>query len=136
MTLDFLQHNLMWVGLALFSGGMVIMSYIRTGGPSVTPVEATLLINRENAAVLDVREQNEFAAGHIAHAKLIPVGQLEKRLGELESLKEQTLIVNCHAGNRSATACQLLRKNGFQKVFNLAGGIAAWEQANLPITRK
>lgn len=136
MDTAFIQQNIMWIGMALFSGGMLIMRSINGGGPAVSPMQATILINREDALVLDVREQNEFSAGHIPNARFIPVGQVQKRLGELDKFKDKTVIVACHSGNRSATACSILRKSGFEKVFNLTGGIVAWEQANLPVTKK
>ncbi len=126
----------MWIGLAAFSGGMLIFKTINGGGPAVTPMEATLLINREDALVVDVREQNEYSAGHIPNARFMPLGQVKDRLSELDKFRDRAVIVACRSGNRSASACSTLRKHGFSKVFNLTGGIDAWEQASLPVTKK
>ena len=136
--MDFLKTNLMWVVMASVSGGMLLWPLIRsrTAGPSVSPLEATLLINREDALVLDVREPAEWSKGHIPNARHIPLGQIEKRLGELDKYKNKPIIVSCASGTRSSSVCGTLRKAGFEKVFNLAGGIPAWEQAGQPVTTR
>ncbi len=107
-----------------------------SGGNQVSPQQATLMMNREDALVIDVSDANEWATGHIPNARHIYIGQLEKHLPELEKFKARSLIVNCQSGNRSAMACSTLRKNGFEKVFNLAGGLGAWRDAGLPVTTK
>lgn len=122
--------------MAVFSGGMLILQTIRGGGPSVSPMQATLLINRDEAVVLDVREQAEFSDGHIPNARFIPLGQVTKRMAELDKFRDKSIVVVCRSGNRSANACSMLRKGGFEKVLNLSGGMMAWEQANLPVTKK
>lgn len=136
--MDFIKDNLPWVGLAVFSGGMLLWQTWTafSGGAGVSPMQATLMINREDAVVVDVREAAEFVGGHIPNSRHIPLSQLGKRLPELEKYKERAIIVNCASGNRSASACGALRKAGFAKVFNLSGGISAWDQAGLPITKK
>lgn len=136
--MDFLQQNIMWVASALVSGALLLWPLVRgqVGGASVTPTQATLMINREDAIVLDVREPGEYAQGHIPNARLVPAGQVEKRLGELEKFKDRPIIIHCQGGTRAGSACALLRKSGFTKVFNLQGGIGAWEQAGLPLTKK
>ncbi|MBI4755470.1 MAG: rhodanese-like domain-containing protein [Betaproteobacteria bacterium] len=136
--MEFVQQNLMWIALALISGGMLVWPMLRggMGGASVSPLQATLMINREDAIVLDVRESEEFARGHVPNSRHFPVGQIDKRVSELQKFKTRPLIVVCHSGNRSGAACGALRKHGFEKVFNLAGGMGAWEQAGQPVTRK
>lgn len=135
---EFLQHNWIWLATAAISGGMLVFPALRgrAGGGGVSPAQATQLINREDAIVIDVREPNEWAQGHIPNARHIPLAQLESRLAELEKHKERTIVVNCRSGNRSGSACGKLRKAGFTKVFNLQGGILAWEQAGLPVSKK
>lgn len=136
--MEFIQDNLLLVIAALASGAMLLWSFIgsRVSGISqVDTFEATRLIN-DDALVLDVREDKEWAAGHIPHAKHIPLGQLAGRLSELDKHKQKPIVVSCRSGHRSARACALLKKSGFENVHNLAGGILAWEKANLPITRK
>ena len=105
------------------------------GGLEVDPAGAVQLINHDNALILDVREDNEFVSGHIPNAKHIPLGQLSNGLLTLEKFKDQTIVVNCRSGSRSSSACGILRKQGFTKVYNLAGGILAWQQAQMPTVK-
>lgn len=136
--LQFAQNNLMYVVLAVASGAMLLWQTLSGagGGSGLTPLQATLLMNREDALVLDVREASEWSAGHIANSRNIPISQLAKRIQELEKFKTRALIVNCQGGNRSTSACGTLKKHGFEKVHNLAGGVTAWKEAGLPVTAK
>ncbi len=134
---EFLQTNILWVAVAVTSGGMLLWPLVSGAGvPGVGPADATLMINREDAVVLDVREANEWSEGHIAGARHIALGVFDQHVSELEKFRQRPIIVVCASGNRSANACGKLKKAGFEKVFNLRGGVSAWAGANLPITRK
>ena len=136
--MEFVHNNLLLVIAAVASGTMLLWSFFgsRVSGISeINTLEATRLMN-EDALILDVREDNEWAVGHIPNAKHIRLGQLSDQLSQLEKFKDQPIVVYCRSGNRSGRACALLKKAGFANANNLAGGITAWEQANLPITRK
>jgi len=138
MDMQFLQDNWMLVALAAFSGAMLAWSFIGgrlSGVEQADTLKATRLYN-DDALVLDVREDKEFAAGHIPKAKHIPLGQLAGRIKELDKFKGKPVLVTCRSGQRSASACRMLRKAGFETVYNQAGGIIAWERANLPVTQK
>jgi adenylyltransferase/sulfurtransferase len=80
----------------------------------------------EKITILDVREPNEYEICHLPGAKLIPLGELPNRLGELNPGDE--LIVHCKAGGRSAKAVKFLRQQGFEKAVNVAGGVDAWAE--------
>ena len=135
--MEFLQQNMIWVALAAVSGGMLLWPMVSGGGAeNLTPAQATLLINREDALVLDVRETGEWSTGHIPGARHIALAQLEKRMSEIDKFKDRPIIICCASGNRSSSACGQLKKGGFAKVFSLAGGISAWLEANLPLTTK
>ena len=136
--MDFLLQNNNWGWLAMIiaSGSMLLWQTFKAQGSAVSPAQATLLINREDAMVLDVREPAEYAGGHIPKALPIPLGQLSKRLDELQRFKDKPIVVVCRSGNRSANACGILKKNEFPQVLNLSGGMSAWEQAGLPVTKK
>ena len=135
--MEFLQQNVFLVILVLSSGGMLVWELLKGGGGNnLTAAEATLKINRENALVIDVREANEWSTGHIPDARHIALGQLEKRLHEIEKFKDRPIIACCASGVRSANACRQLRKAGFSQVFNLNGGVSSWGDANLPLTTK
>lgn len=137
MDMQFLHDNWMLASLALASGTMLIWSFIGSklsGIDEADTLKATRLYN-DDALVLDVREDKEFAAGHIPKAKHIPLGQLSGRLNELDKFKGKPVLVTCRSGQRSARACSMLKKAGFETVYNQAGGIIAWERANLPVTK-
>ncbi|MBK8119913.1 MAG: rhodanese-like domain-containing protein [Sulfuritalea sp.] len=135
--MEFVQQNMIWVALAFVSGGMLLWPMVAGGNAqNLTPAQATLLMNREDALMLDVRETAEWSSGHIPGARHITLAQLEKRMSEIEKFKDRPIIICCASGNRSSSACGQLKKGGFQKVFSLSGGISAWLEANLPLTTK
>jgi len=134
---EFVRNNLLLFAVAFVSGAMLLWPFVRrtTGGPWVSTTQATHLINREEALVVDVREANEFAAGHVLGAKNLPLARLDASSAELAKRKERPLIVYCDGGERSAKALAALKKQGFTRVANLSGGIAAWQQAGLPVEK-
>lgn len=135
--MEFVQANILLIAIAVVSGVMLFVpSFRRSGGDNVDPTAATLLINREDALVIDVREPAEFVAGHIPQARNIPLSKFAERVGELDQFKERPVIVNCRSGHRSANACGQLKKHGFTRIYNLDGGVGAWEQAGLPLSRR
>ncbi|MDD2659772.1 MAG: rhodanese-like domain-containing protein [Methylococcales bacterium] len=95
---------------------------------TVKQLSATELKNRlqqeDKLFLLDVREPDEFAYAHIANSVLIPLNQIPKRLGELDSRQE--IVVICHHGMRSQQAANYLMQSGFKNITNLTGGIDAW----------
>ncbi|MGD0959675.1 MAG: rhodanese-like domain-containing protein [Methylomonas sp.] len=100
---------------------------------SITPVIAVAKMNSDDTVVIDIREPAEFIKSHIENAINIPLGKLEDKLTSLEKFKNQTLIVVCQTGARSASGCKTLNKAGFEKVFNMQGGMQSWEDNKLPI---
>src|SRR5262249_27229934 len=135
--LKFVTEHIFLVALAAVSGGMLIWPAIRrgAGGSSVSTLQATLLINQQNALVLDVRDAAEYEKGHVLHARPLAVGGLEARSAEIEKHKAKPVIVVCESGNRSDKAAAALRRQGFGQVFSLSGGMAAWRQAGLPVEK-
>lgn len=136
--MSFVQDNWWLFVIALVSGlGILWPSVAKkmSGIPQVGVAEAVTLINRREPLVLDVRGQGEFAAGHIAGARLIPVGELKARVSEIEKFKDKPVLVHCATGNRSFTAARLLKEAGFKEVFNLQGGLGAWQQAGMPVEK-
>ncbi|HEX4797984.1 MAG TPA: rhodanese-like domain-containing protein [Burkholderiales bacterium] len=135
--IKFVGDNLFLVAVACVSGAMLIWPAVRRagGGASVSALQATLLMNQQNALVLDVRDAAEYGKGHMLNARNIPLAELEARAAELEKHKAKPLIVVCDTGNRSGRAAAALRKLGFERVFTLAGGIGSWQQAGLPLEK-
>jgi rhodanese-related sulfurtransferase len=134
---DFVQNNLLLFAVAFASGAMLLWPLVRRGmgGPSISTAQATHLINREDALVVDVREPGEYGAGHALGAKNLPLARIESGAGDVAKKKDATLILYCDSGDRSGKAATALRKQGYTKVFNLSGGFGAWKQAGLPVER-
>ncbi|MGV0974417.1 MAG: rhodanese-like domain-containing protein [Azonexus sp.] len=135
--MDFINQNIMLISLVVASGGALLWQMFGGGGGAnaVNPGEATLLINREDAHVVDVREAEEFANGHLPDARHIPLSKLSDRISEIEKFKDKPVIVCCASGMRSSRACGQLGKLGFNNVHNLAGGIDAWIGAGYPVKK-
>ena len=136
--MEFIKDNVLLIGLALGSGIMLLFPGFgnKAGGvPNLNTTEAVALINRNHALVVDVRDDAEFASGHIVDAKNIPLAQLESRLKELAKYKDKPLLVNCQRGARAAKACEILRKAEVKQVHNLQGGLNAWLEAKLPVVK-
>lgn len=106
-----------------------------SGVGQLGPTQAIQMLNHNNAVFLDVRNDSEFGAGHLANARHIPLDALKKRAGEIDKLKSKPVIAYCRNGRQSNRASSILKSLGFEQVYNLAGGITAWESAGLP-TRK
>jgi rhodanese-related sulfurtransferase len=120
--------------LAMLAGN-TLGSRLR-GYRQLEPVDAVRVFNHEDAVMLDVREDKEYTDGHILDSLHIPLGKLNDRMDELANMREKAIIVSCRSGHRSASACAKLRKEGFETVYNLKGGVLAWQNAGLPLQKK
>ena len=136
--MEFLQQNLLWAALATASGTWLLIEFIRQlrDKSQLTPIEATLLINREDAVAVDVRGQGDFEKGHLPNARHLPLSDFERRSAELEKFRARPLILYCNSGVTSTKGIAALKKAGFEKLYNLRGGLYEWEKAGYPITRK
>jgi rhodanese-related sulfurtransferase len=116
---------------------MLLWPYVRraSAGPSVNPSQATQLINREDALVIDVRDPGEYGAGHILGAKNLPLSRVDAGAELAAKRKDRPLIVYCDTGNRSGKAAAALKALGYTRVLNLSGGLGAWQQAGLPVEK-
>ena len=135
--MKFALDNIHWILAAVVSGGMLLWPLVRrgAGGPWVSTLQATQMMNREDALVIDVRDADAYAKGHILGAKSIPLADLGRRAADLQKHKTKAVIVSCQNGDRSAGAAATLRQNGFARVHPLNGGFAAWQQAGLPVEK-
>ncbi|HEX3869244.1 MAG TPA: rhodanese-like domain-containing protein [Pirellulales bacterium] len=82
----------------------------------------------ENFLLVDCREQDEYELVRIAGAKLVPMSEIQSRVGELLDFKDRNVVVHCHHGGRSLRVAAWLRQQGFDKAQSLAGGIDRWAQ--------
>ncbi len=134
--MKFFVENWVLILVAFVSGGMLVWPLVRKGGAggSVPTAEAVRLINREKGVLVDVSEPNEYAGGHAAGARNVPLGQLEGSK-DLPSNKALPLLVMCPTGARASRAAATLRKAGYERAVVVAGGTAAWRDAQLPVER-
>jgi len=134
--MEFINQNILLIAVVVVSGLGLLWPLVMGGAKNeVSPAQATLLINREDAHVIDVREVDEFAGGHLPEARNVPLAKLADRISEIEKFKDTPVIVCCASGMRSAKACGELAKLGFAKVHSLAGGVDAWVGAGYPIKK-
>jgi rhodanese-related sulfurtransferase len=136
--MQFVQNNWPLILVMVVSGAMLLWPLI--GGRlskvrEIGALSATQLINRQNAVLLDLREGKDYAAGHLPNAVHIPLSQLSSRGGELSKLTSRPLIAYCDRGPKSRGAGSALSKLGFAEVYTLRGGVRAWIDAGLPITK-
>jgi rhodanese-related sulfurtransferase len=129
------SHWDLFVALAVVLGLLAYNLVVGDRG-SVEPLAATEMINHKDAVVIDVRPAADFAKGHIINAVNIPMNGFKNQTVALSKYKGKPIIVSCRSGAQSSAACHQLRKAGFEDVFNLKGGILAWQSANLPLSRK
>mgnify|MGYP001054254899 CR=1 FL=1 len=129
------NHWMLFTALGVILGLLTYNLLVGEKG-SVDAVGATMLINQKDAAVVDVRPAADYAKGHIINAVNVPMNGFKNQTAALGKFKDKPVIVTCRSGAQSQGACSLLRKSGFPEVYNLKGGILAWESANLPLTRK
>jgi rhodanese-related sulfurtransferase len=128
-------HWVLFAALGVILGLLTYNLLVGDKG-SVDPMGATELINHQDAAVVDVRPAADYAKGHILHAVNIPMNGFKNQTASLNKFKEKPIVVTCRTGAHSQAACHVLRKAGFNDVYNLKGGVLAWESASLPLTRK
>jgi rhodanese-related sulfurtransferase len=137
--IEFAKDNLilsaLWVALVL----MLAYSFI---GPLLSKTKrvdnhaATLLINKKDAVLLDIRPVKDFKAGHIVGARQIKAEEVrEANFSKLEKFKNTPIIVVCAMGNLAAGTANKMSKQGFTDVNVLSGGMNAWQSAGLPVEK-
>ncbi len=106
-------------------------------GSFLSPSMATRLMNNHNdALILDIRTEADFKTGHIKGAKNIPLSDFAVKMETLADNKNKPVLLYCNSGNTVGRAIKLLKKAGFEKVNNLEGGIVAWKEASMPLSKK
>ncbi|QKE65501.1 rhodanese-like domain-containing protein [Aquipseudomonas campi] len=113
---------------------LLIVTELRKGGKSLSSRELTALVNSDQAVVLDVRNNKDFASGHIVGAINIPFDKVASRMVELDKHKAKTVIVVDAMGQHAGSVARELQKAGFTAA-KLGGGIASWRGDNLPVVK-
>lgn len=134
--MSFIVQNWYLILLAVVSGGLLLVPVLKgaTSG-ALQPNDTVAKINREKAVIIDVREPEEYVKGHLTNAKNIPLSQLDERLPQVVKNKALPVIMVCDKGARAVRAQQQAKKLGFEKAEALAGGMKAWREAGLPVTK-
>ncbi|GEA10184.1 rhodanese-like domain-containing protein [Alteromonas sp. KUL49] len=137
--IEFAGNNMILAGIWLALVAMLIYSYISTLTSSIKAInthDATMLMNKNDAVVLDIRAAKEFKSGHILNARqLKPEEVREKNFKKLENAKDKPIIVVCAMGNQARGTASALSKAGFSNVSVLDGGMNAWTSASLPVSK-
>jgi rhodanese-related sulfurtransferase len=131
------RHPMLSLGLVAITVALIYTEIARLfrGYKALRPAELTALINRENALVVDLSASNDFEKGHIAGSKSVQLSQFDPENKLLAAAKALPVVVVCRNGQGSADAAKRLKKAGFEQVYWLDGGIAAWQQADLPLVK-
>ena len=133
--LEFIGNHPALTSMWMVTLGAIIFYHRRNSASSVAPQEAIMMINRENAVVVDVRERKEFESGHIVDSLNIPLNKLKQRLTELKNHEQKPLIVVCKLGQHSGEAAKLLQEAGHINVVRLTGGLSEWKAQSLPLVQ-
>lgn len=136
--LEFITNHPLLSGAAIALIVAIVVYEIRRmtrGYAEVEPGDATLMINREDALVVDVRDAAAFEKRHIVNAQSVPMAELDDRLEKLSKHAARPVVVYCDNGIVSGRAASALVRAGFQRVRNLKGGLSAWEAAGLPVVK-
>ncbi|TAL99914.1 MAG: rhodanese-like domain-containing protein [Paraburkholderia sp.] len=129
--------NLVLIAIVLISGGLLLWPTLSRGGRrGVSAAEATQLINRRNAVVIDLRSADDFAKGHLPSARQIAFGELEGKVGQFVKNKSNPVLLVCQTGQQSHKALRVVKDAGFAEVHVLDGGVNAWQQAGMPVVKQ
>jgi len=133
--MDFITENILLIACVIMSGLMLAFPKLTKARSSAkNPAEATILINHKNAQVIDVRNADEFKHGTLADAVNIPADNLINRIDSLD--KSRPVLLVDQTGRRAQGALKQFKDKGFSEVYTLEGGLVAWEQAKLPLSRR
>jgi rhodanese-related sulfurtransferase len=134
---EFIANHLFLVSLLVAISSLLFWNifFSAMGASQIVPAEVTRLINHEDAALLDVRSAEDFERGHIINAVNIDVATLGDREKKLDKYKDKTVVICCAQGPESIRVARSLKMKGFEKLYSLKGGISAWQNANLPLTK-
>ena len=137
MSEKFVIDNWPLIAVAFASGAMLVWPLVAggRGGARLSTLQATQLINQRDAVIIDIRDQADYARGHITNSKNLPAKVLDERKAEIDKLKEIPVIVSCDTGMRAGASAEKLRALGVKEVFTLQGGLNAWRDAGLPVSK-
>ena len=138
LTVTFLSDptNLGLIAIAAASGALLAWPVLMRRDSGLSSADATQLINRRNAVIVDLRSADEFAQGHLPQARHVAFDDLSAKAMQLAKNKNTPVLLVCRTGQRARKAEALVRQAGFAEVFVLQGGLTAWQQAGMPVVKQ
>jgi rhodanese-related sulfurtransferase len=127
--------NIALIAIALVSGVLLAWPTITRRGHGLSAADATQLINRRNAVVLDVRTAEQYGQGHLPQARNYPFEELTAKASQISKNKSTPLLLVCQNGQRARKAEQVLTEAGYAEVYSLQGGLEAWQTAGMPVVK-
>ena len=132
---EFIGNHPILAGAFILLLILFIRNEVSRGGRTITAQELVNFTNREKVVIVDVRDVQEYKAGHILNSINIPHAALTSRISEIEKHKDGKIIIACKMGQHAGVSGATLRKAGFQNVFRLRGGMAEWRDQNMPLIK-
>ncbi|SAK78648.1 rhodanese domain-containing protein [Caballeronia calidae] len=130
-------QNIALIVIALVSGALLLWPAItRRGRGGISAAEATTLINRRNAVVVDLRSAAEFAKGHLPSARNVELAELQAKIGQIAKNKSNPVVLVCQTGQESQRASRTVSEAGYAEVHVLQGGVDAWQKAGMPVVKQ
>jgi rhodanese-related sulfurtransferase len=127
--------NVVLIVVLVISGALLLWPMISRRNRGLSAQEATELINRRNAVVIDVRPAAEYTAGHLPQARHLDLADVPGTLAQVAKNKNNPVLLVCQTGQRAPKAEAGFREAGYAEVFTLQGGMAAWQQAGMPVVK-
>jgi rhodanese-related sulfurtransferase len=129
--------NLVLIAIVLISGGLLLWPTIsRRGRGGLSAAQATQLINRRNAVVVDLRPAADYAGGHLPQARHLEFAELQAKIAQIAKNKRTPVLLVCQTGQQSNKAVRIVEGAGYAEVHVLQGGVNAWQQAGMPVVKQ
>ena len=135
LILEFLEQQWILVAALAVTVGLLFNHESRKSGQSLSPQQAITLINAEQGAFLDLRDNSDYGRGHIVDALNIPATKLDARVAELEHFRDKPLILVCKMGQHSGAVGKKLSAQGFSRIYRMTGGMTEWGNMQLPLVK-
>ncbi|MBE8215272.1 MAG: rhodanese-like domain-containing protein [Endozoicomonadaceae bacterium] len=131
----FIMNHPFLIGAFVILLILLVWTEKRKSGRAITNQELVQLLNKNNALIVDLRDEKIFSEGHITHAINLPYTKLNERMAQLEKHKSKTIILVCNYGHHSGSSIPILAKQGFDSLVRLQGGIQGWITERLPLIK-
>lgn len=132
---QFVSYQWHWFGMLVLLLAALAYYESRKAGPQVSPQQLSMLVNKENALVLDVRPSKEYRTGHIVDSLNIPFDQFGSQVAQIDKYKDRPVVLVCKMGQHASGVAKQLRTAGFEQIYRLRGGIMEWTGSQMPLVK-